>query len=297
MADIKNNLTWSFSRDRLFKDCRRAYFFNYYLSWGGWDKDAPDNIRKAYILKNIRTVDAWVGDLVHQLIKWIIENRLSSKDIAFDEAKDKAKTILLKTWEQSRAQLWKNDVKNNLNLYEHYYNIEYTQDQLKEKLSKVVNSLLNIYQSGFIKFLASLSKDNFLTIDELDSFEFLGVKMFAIPDFAFKKDGLFFLYDWKTGKPYEKDIFQLSFYMLYAQYKWKADIKDMRIVPVYLTQDSISFSPITPVSIDEVKTYAKSSLQDMKAVLISEDKADEKLCPKTTELWRCKNCKFKEICL
>jgi hypothetical protein len=296
MSKLKSELTWSFSRSRMFSDCRRAYFYHYYASWGGWERGADEFTRKAYILKNVRNIDAWVGDIVHQIIKWILENKIGGKSIAFEEAAAKSKKMLMQTWEQSRAKLWIKSVKYNLNLFEHYYNREPTREELTPKLQKVINSIRNIYESKLLKSFSGLSKDNFLTIDELDSFDFEGIKLFAIPDFAVFKDG-YLIYDWKTGKPSDKDVLQLSCYVLYAVYKWKAHPAQVKVIPAYLTQD-LTPTPVEAVGVDEVKGYIRDSIEEMKSILsnVEENRADIEKCPKTESVWRCKNCKFQEIC-
>ena len=50
--------------------------------------------------------------------------------------------------------------------------------------------------------------------------------------------------------------------------------------------------------LDEVKTYIRESVNAMKLILsdISKNKADINKCPKTDNTWRCRNCKFQEIC-
>lgn len=302
MGKLQSELTWSFSRDRLFKECCRAYFYHYYASWGGWEKDADSFSRKAYILKNIRNIDAWVGDIVHQIIKWILESvsmkkGLARKAISLQEARGKAKQLLTKTWEQSRGKAWEDNVKNNLNLFEHYYGCELTREDLARRLEKVTKSINSFYNSGLIESVSRLEEDKFLRIDELDNFDFEGIKVFAIPDFALRNDN-FVLYDWKTGKATDKDILQLSCYALYAVNKWKAEPDRIKIIPVYLTQERIPFKPIEALKIDGVKTYIRESIDAMKLILsdISKNKADINKCPKTDNTWRCRNCKFQEIC-
>jgi len=306
MKTLKSELTWSFSRDRLFQDCRRAYFYHYYASWGGWNVNAEEFSRKAYILKNIRNIDAWIGDIVHQIIKWVLENKKADtaslfakgRDVSYEEACGKAKHLLMKTWEQSRSQMWKENVKQNLNLLEHYYKREPNREELTAKLQKVTTSLRSFYDSGLLEIFNNIGQDKFLKLDELDSFEFDGVKVFAIPDFAVKNDK-FTLYDWKTGKPSDKDVFQLSCYVLYAMDKWGLAPEQIAIVPVYLAEEKTAVSPIKAIDIDKVKEHIRGSIDEMKSVLldIDENKADISRCPKTDTSWRCKNCKFQEICV
>ena len=306
MKKLKSELTWSFSRDSLFNDCRRAYFYHYYASWGGWETNANQFCRKAYILKNVRNVDAWIGDIVHQVIKWILESKIGDKaslfkegrDISHEQAVKTAKNLLTKTWEQSRSKKWQENVKKNLNLFEHYYNREPDREQLKTKLEKVANSIRNFYKSGLSEKFSKSSIENFLSIDQLDSFSFEGTKAFAIPDFALCEGKEYLLYDWKTGKKREKDILQLSCYSLYAMTKWGVAENQIKIIPAYLAQDEFLPLPVEAFPLEQVKDYIRQSIEGMRSILINikSNKADINSCPKTDDLRRCQRCKFQEIC-
>ncbi|MCQ9206144.1 MAG: PD-(D/E)XK nuclease family protein [Omnitrophica bacterium] len=297
MKKLKRELSWSFSRDRLFKECRREYYYYYYASWEGWEKKADEFTRRAYILKNVRNIDAWIGDIVHQIIKWIIESKLSGKDVALEAAIKRAKGLLMKTWEQSRTKMWVANPKYNLNLFEHYYRREPAREKLSLKLQKVTKSIRNIYDTGLFQLLIDLPANNILRIDELDSFDFEGIKTFAIPDFALGNDGCT-LYDWKTGKRSDRDVLQLSCYVLYAIYKWGVPHDRIKIVPVYLTEEVVSLNSVEVISIDDVRNYIRKSIKDMKEILLDVDanNIDFEHCSKTNNTWRCKNCKFQEIC-
>ena len=305
MVKLRSQLSWSFSRDRLFRECQRAYYYHYYASWGGWENNADDLTKKTYLLKNIRNIDVWIGNVVHQIIKWILESRIqgskdlftNKSDISYQDAANKAKEILIKTWEQSRMQLWKENIKNNLNLFEHYYGPEPTRDELTSKLQKVTKSIKNFYNSGLLDYIANIPQENFLKIDELDTFEFEGVKVFAVPDFALLNEN-YLLYDWKTGKKNDRDILQLSCYALYALVKWSTESEKIRVIPVYLTQENLTLSPVDYIETDKVKEYIRNSLSQMKSILsnIEQNQANITLCPKTENLKRCQRCNFQEIC-
>ena len=58
---ITNDLSWSVSRAALFQTCQRAYYFHYYGSWGGWDKNASDLCRTLYMLKQMKTLAMWAS--------------------------------------------------------------------------------------------------------------------------------------------------------------------------------------------------------------------------------------------
>jgi len=40
MSEIRNEFSWSKSRDEIFQTCPRQYYFNYYGYWGSWEKGA-----------------------------------------------------------------------------------------------------------------------------------------------------------------------------------------------------------------------------------------------------------------
>jgi len=56
MTELKNEFSWSKTRDEVFKACPRQYWFAYYGYWNGWLDNAPGRTRQIYVLKvyNIR---------------------------------------------------------------------------------------------------------------------------------------------------------------------------------------------------------------------------------------------------
>ena len=119
---------------------------------------------------------------------------------------------------------------------------------------------------GLFDTFSALGRNSFLTVDELDSFDYEGVKVYAVPDCAIK-DGRYVLYDWKTGKPSDKDVFQLSFYVLYAQKKWHIFRDEVEIVPVYISDKTVPMRPIEPLALEKIKSYMQESIARMRAVL------------------------------
>lgn len=294
MAELKNELSWSISRDRIFKDCRRAYYYQYYQAWGGWNDDAPEDARKAYILKNVRSIDIWIGDIIHQIIAWVMREKKQGTHIEFKRASEQTLKMLKRTWTQSSHQWWKNNVKANLNLFEHYYNVSPPQEELRMKMEKAARCIRNFYGSGLPE---SISAEQLVSIDEFDAFILNGVKVFAIPDLVVN-NGRYVLYDWKTGQRSVKDVMQLSLYLLYAKHKWGVESEKIDIVPVYLNENDLNLEPVEASDGAEVIEYMLGSNQEMKEVLsdVENNTADIAECPKTTETFRCQNCKFKEIC-
>ena len=61
MADLANVFSWSRSRAGMFEECRRRYYYHYYGAWGGWDSNAPPDIRRLYVLKQLTGRQGWAG--------------------------------------------------------------------------------------------------------------------------------------------------------------------------------------------------------------------------------------------
>src|SRR4051794_1472535 len=50
-------------------ECKRAYYYQYYRSWGGWELDAPPPTRQLYVLKKLSNRFTWAGGIVHAAIR------------------------------------------------------------------------------------------------------------------------------------------------------------------------------------------------------------------------------------
>ena len=67
--ELKNEFSWSKTRDEVFRECLRKYWFQYYGFWGGWYENAKPRVRQIYVLKQLQTRQMWAGDHVHRRIK------------------------------------------------------------------------------------------------------------------------------------------------------------------------------------------------------------------------------------
>lgn len=60
--------SWSYSRERLFRRCRRAYFIGCFLAQGGWDPMAHPVIRSAYAEKQRMSFRLWLSRTVQEAV-------------------------------------------------------------------------------------------------------------------------------------------------------------------------------------------------------------------------------------
>jgi RecB family exonuclease len=99
----------------------------------------------------------------------------------------------------------------------------------------VEGSLRAFYGSAAFARIRETPPARWLTVDELDSWTFEGVKIWVAIDFASRDaDGRIHLLDWKTGKHREADHAQVAGYALYAGRKWGVEEDAVRGGLVYL---------------------------------------------------------------
>ncbi|MCD6134526.1 MAG: PD-(D/E)XK nuclease family protein [Candidatus Omnitrophica bacterium] len=299
MADFKNELSWSFSRDRIFRECLRQYYYYYYAAWGGWERNASLLSRKAYLFKNMKNLDLWAGDVSHQIIEWVIRGKKQHTSISLSAALAKAEKIFYQGIEQSANQMWRYNIKGSLNLFEHYYENKSLNDLGKEKFEeKIAKSIKRFYDLGILEKLEDAEGEDYLSLEELRSFYYSGVKIYIKIDFAIKRDGLVYLYDWKTGRESYQDRLQLQAYAFYAQKSWGVEYSAIRLYPVYLTQDDFSLKAIANISPQELTDYIDKSLKAMKERLVDVDNNQaviDNFVPQRQQ-YRCRHCFFKELC-
>ena len=112
MADkkeFKNDFSWSFSRDNAFNTCKRKYYYSYYGSWGGWNKDADELSKKLYMLNKMTSLPMLAGSKVHDEV----ERTLKVLRYGRKADMDKSKENVIKNINQSRAQSKKKEWKEN----------------------------------------------------------------------------------------------------------------------------------------------------------------------------------------
>jgi len=300
MTELKNEFSWSKTRDEVFKTCPRQYWFAYYGYWNDWLEDAPERTRQIYILKNLKNRHIWAGEKVHDCIQRSLNNiQRGINVLPIDE-------IISITLKQMRAEFRSSRAKNYLKnpktcaLFEHEYGIEVTDDQWKEIAQNVETCLRNFYASDIYDGLKSHPKSDWLEVEEFSFFHMDDTRINLAIDWAIKEGDEIYLYDWKTGKSLSEDLsIQLCCYALYAMEKWHVHPKSIRIIEYNLSFDKSNWFSITHGEVENIKGYMKGSVKDMQSLLtdvgdnipLEEERfskvEDERVSPR---------CNFRKIC-
>jgi len=268
MSELKNEFSWSKTRDEVFKTCPRQYWFSYYAYWNGWFENAPERTRQIYVLKNLKNRHMWAGEKVHECIQRSLNNlRRGIKVLSVDE-------IVSITLDQMRAEFrssksknyWKNP--KSCGLFEHEYEVDMSDREWKEVASHVETCLRNFYASDIYDGLKSHRKEEWLEVEEFSSFDLDHAKINLVIDCAIKEGEGIYIYDWKTGKSLSEDLsIQLGCYALYAMEEWGISPESLSIVEYNLSIGKANWFSVSTEEMKGMKGYINGSIKDMHSLL------------------------------
>jgi hypothetical protein len=237
MGDLTNDFTWSKSRHERFQECRRAYWYAYYGSWGGWEAPPGSPARELYVLKKLSSRWQWAGSLVHQALKGMLSRaRRTGQVRPLDDLLLQTRQRARSQWAASREKSYWREPSPSVGLAEHEYGEPVAGEEWKRIWDEVVEgSLRAFYRSESLERIRRAPADRWLAVDELDHWVFEGTKVWVAVDFAYLEgDGRVNLLDWKTGREREVDRVQMGIYALYAGQKWSAGPERVTAGLVYL---------------------------------------------------------------
>lgn len=321
---FKNRFGWSVSRERMFDECRRKYFFHYYLSWGGWQRAAPVVSREAFKLKRLVPLALWRGQLVHYVVSKILQSMKKKGRIP-----DKRK-VLDYTIERFGAQLDFSAQKRYLTepkkkgdrinidwlaLFEHEYDMPLENGRLDGTKQECIKGIEGFFLSPLLPVLAETDPAGW-TIEDLDHaefsqvIEFEGATLFVKTDFMFRGDkGSFNIVDWKTNRPgrndldttAEKNRAQLGVYGYYAVTILGESLENLRLHEVNLLDGGrVKEFTIDQDDLDHFRSQIGTGIEKLSGVLEGGDKEQNKPLPPRyfplIDNGRCRSCNFYRIC-
>lgn len=308
---IVHELSWSTSRARTFATCARRYYFDYYLSWLGWDRNAAPERKQAYLLKKMSRFPIVAGDLVHQAIAEHFVRRKQGADSTFEGARDRALAALRGKYKESRDGLWKARPSKLCHLAEHHYEEPQIDEASgaagaygKRFVERIERCLATFFESPALAEARDAEPGTWLACEELSTFELFGTKVYAVPDFAYRTpSGQVRILDWKTGRPRPADRFQLEVYAFYARERWGAAPEEIVAEDVYLALDEVHRVTFDAAALDSIEARIGDSIAPMQAVHFDADRGvgDPAAFPllaagSEAAAAECKSCNYRELC-
>lgn len=296
--ELINEFSWSKSRHGKFEECRRLYWFHYYGAWGGWDRTSVPEVREAYVLKNLSSRQQWAGKVVHDTVAFALSMARVGEPPALEALVERARRQMREDFRRSRAREYRENPKRVVGLVEHELAVAIADEEWRANWQNAENCLRNFYASHWLQRARTLAAREWLPIDEIDSFDLEGIRVFAGPDFAFREGERTVLVDWKTGRPREEDREQVKGYALYAAAKWGARPEGVVARLVYLPANEEIDVDVEPASLEEFRAFFRDSVRRMKDLLRDPERnlADKADFPQTENLARCRGCAFRNAC-
>lgn len=307
----RNQLSFSFSRYGTFTACPRQYYLNYYGCRNGWFQSSSKEAQNAYFLKKLTNIYAWAGNIAHESIEYALKSYRDNKKIpTIPELLNRAKALMKKQYKESQERVQKHKegefkAYKLFGLLEHEYHMSVTPEKRKSIWERVRTCLNNFFSSQIYQDIINSDTSEWKSIEEFSTFPIkvdgYSIDTFSVPDFAMKKDGKIWIYDWKTGKENAKYNTQLSMYAIYASAYWGVKPQDVVCKLYYLLLDKV-----VPIKIDadvldktteEARTAIKSMIQKLRDKdPVRNDPIDISNFPITADSKPCFFCQFKRIC-
>ena len=301
---ITNDFSWSKSRHEKLNECLRAYYLYYYRSWGGWDRAAAADVKTLYGLKKLHNRFTWAGSTVHEAIRESLLHYRAKRPVDPSAVIERVHRRMQDEWKHSHGGKHWQDRKTFVGLVEHEYGDVLEPDTWKKNWELTKEALTWFFNSRWPALAQALPRDRWIEVDETDFdrsvFYLDGVKVFAVPDFAyFDEDGTPRVVDWKTGGPRDGYDDQVIGYALYLSERYQMDLKSIRTSLVYLNAGTEKEVACTPEAVERFKASFRDSVARMRALLVDPSgnvAKGEEAFPMQADPAECAGCVFRRPC-
>ncbi len=230
---------WSFTRHRLWNECKLAYYYNYVApAIFAIDESEKQKLKE---LKNLKSVDFLEGKLIHEVIETQINRQQRGEVISKLDARRQYAGLV----EAIKQNADKNLVECfNGEIIHHTYFDEILYDGL-DQIEIFFNNLWpNIKDLEYIRH------------EKFDDFNLDDIGVNVKLDLLCKRnDGGFLICDWKTGSDdprYQNDL-QIASYVLWAIQKYGVELNQITCQLVYLKTAKIHEYAFTNTKLEEIK--------------------------------------------
>lgn len=240
---------WSFTKHRLWKDCKLAYYFSYIGT--ALINSQTLNI---YQLKKLKKLDSRFviqGKLIHDIIEKQISNY--QKGIMINE--QEAINQFISGIESYRTNA-------QVNLIE-YFNGETLKQAFFDRIREDGVDQLSLF---FGAIWPELEERQYLRHEEFDRFMIDNIPVIVKVDYASKDDNTtVMISDWKTGidnEEYENDL-QVAAYVLWATKFYKIPVDQVSSELVYLTTGRRAQFSFSTQQLNDLAEIVTIDFQDM----------------------------------
>jgi CRISPR/Cas system-associated exonuclease Cas4 (RecB family) len=285
---VAKEFSWSVSRHDTFASCKRRYFYSYYAS-----EDDPE-IRR---LKKLSALPLWAGSVVHETIEAFLKARDTLPSPTEQEALIKAAVHgqMLSDWRDSEAGSLR------FRLFEHEYQVQVDAEDKKIVVGIVMRSLKNFFKSRVLAEALAVGRGQWLTVEDLISFDVDGVPVFLRMDLAFRDQaGRVVIVDWKTGRGEGRfSEVQVAGYALYASEQgWVQSPEEIQTELAYLAIPRYVRRAVDRKKVDHLRRFIQKSATTMRGLLLDPVANLARLedFPMVDRPQMCRRCNYRKLC-
>lgn len=290
-------LSWSFSRYRLFNRCKRQYYLHYYASQRV--RTANDAaVSAAWWLKQLTPVRAWIGSVVHRAARRLVESLQDGAPLPEQELVDYA-LALFNDGADASARQRKSSYSRWVLLAEDAYHTTYDAEHARSNVAQFTAALVHHPALQLIiDANAVLENDNAFQSFTVNVPTVGDVAVYAVPDVLIEaSSGRAVIIDWKSGAPKPEDMrIQASTYSFYTHRLHQFSEEAIRAVFAILDDPALLWAETDPLT--DTQALITNSIQEMAGLLIDQDYQTVTIedFPMTDDLVRCQTCSFRRIC-
>lgn len=312
VAELKNELSWSFSRDERLRTCARKYWFQHYGAWGGWDRDAPELTREIYRLTKLERRATWQGSVVHRVVARALEGaRQGLPQPDPDDIVQEALGWMRQDFADSRDDVARRT--GNLKAHVRFVEHEFPHDpasprwrqQWKDAAETVEQCVRWFFASEWWSTLSRLPSRDWIEIEDWTgksapgSFVLEGVRVFAKIDCAWRSGRQSVVADWKTGKGGGDAPKQLAAYALSMEARHGIDPGSIVAREVNLAQGWVRDHDVSPEALERFRAVFRESIARMRSLLVDPARnvpRPEAEFPLAEDDAPCRWCRFRGVC-
>lgn len=277
MGELKNEFSWSWSRHRAFRECRRRYWLQHYAFWGGWDRNSPADVREIYIQKRLNTRATWLGSLVHEAVEWVLGEVRQGRYPPPEHVAERFERRARREIDESSRGLYRLDPKKFPGFAEHYYGDGDDPERWTEAIDEATRQIRELFNNPAFLRLARVP-ERIREVERLEQIRVDGVPVWVSLDVLVDdgKDG-FVIIDWKTGKGHGADevAAQLGIYGVYVLSAYfgvppgqPGPFDRIRTMYVNLRTGERDVRPLQASDVDAAIDTIRTSSAAMKATLV-----------------------------
>ncbi|HPO89914.1 MAG TPA: hypothetical protein P5105_00370 [Victivallales bacterium] len=282
--------SFSISKLRFFEFCKRAYYFRYILSRGGWDKASPQKTREIYSLKNLIRTEQFLSEVLKESFKnYLKQGKMKKQKKEFYQI---ANIEFYKLWNRYYSNFLNfTDEGKNKMLLDIFYSPE-NSEELHFKIFNQFKQLISLFvESTFFKEYSNTQYLYLRDLNEPEQIEIGGIPVFTSP-FLLKVQAdtaevsQLFLNNFKILKYWD-----ISASLLEIFTKQKTKSPKITVRSIFLIENKfLSVWASRPIS--EIKGFIKEKSEE---ILYFENNTCN--LPEVENKEKCKFCEFRKLCI